>query len=284
VGVAGQVLSKFNLKLEPARDELLAFRIEQLKYVERIVRAVPAGSGCKRKMREELLTHLTTIYEEELARHKNPKAAWQSATERFGTPAEISRELRNSLPFRERINDFIEHRLGVGWRPPETATRWMARCALQTSALLAMLNIVAAILMVAALGWNLGALLAIRALVTMSLLVPLVQFVLGTLYFKVRDVYFGAFGSPKSPWRAVLLASLMGLISCLVCLSFVPLGYSGTVRIMDVVILAAVGLITTIFILLVVRQNGPQEFRDAFWGCLNLDEPPTDEQQTLRPA
>ena len=150
-------------------------------------------------MREELLAHLTAIYDEELARENDVDAAWRAAVERFGASADLTRELQATLPWNERLSYFIES--WIGWRPPETATRWMARSALQTTALLAVLNIVAAIWMIAAAGWNPGVWMVIRAIGTMSLLIPLVQFMLGTLYFKVRDATFGVFGSRKSAGR-----------------------------------------------------------------------------------
>ena len=44
-------------------------------------------------MREELLAHLTAIYEEEKARLHDSAAAISEAKKRFGNPQELSREL-----------------------------------------------------------------------------------------------------------------------------------------------------------------------------------------------
>jgi hypothetical protein len=284
VGVAGQVLSKFNLKLDVARRDLLAFRIEQLKYVERIVRPVPAGSGCKRKMREELLTHLTTIYEEELARLKNPVSAWQSAAERFGTPAEISRELRNSLPLRERLNDFVERRLGVGWRPPETATHWMARSALHTAILLAAMNVVTAILMFAAVGANSGVWAAIRAIAAMSLCIPFLQFVLGVAFFKMRDAVFGVFGTRKSHVTAAAMAALMSLTIAATFTAFVSITSGQLAPQSQLIAIALATIATPLFVLVIIRTDGPQEIRDTLWGCLEIDPPRQPGTPPVEPA
>ena len=82
----------------------------------------------------------------------------------------------------------------------------------------------------------------------------------------------------------LLLSSLIGLTSCLACLSFVPLGYSGTVNLIDIVIMAAAGLTVTLFILLLVRQNGPYEIRDTFWATLDIDDSLRHNQPPAEPA
>ncbi len=271
-GVAGQLLLGLGLSLDAARSHLLAGRLEQLKFVERIVRDIPAGFACKRKLREELLSHLTEIYEEELARLKIPEAAWQSAADRFGKPTELARELRRSLSLRERINDLIERRLGIGWRPPETATHWMARWALQMAVLLAGLNVLAAIWIVAAAGINPGAWAAIRAIGLMSLCLPLLQFIVGTAFFKMRDALFGVFGTRKSNLTAAAMAALMSLAIAATFTAFITLTVG---RIDDPVQLAAIALAsigTPLFAFFVIRTDGPQEVRDTLWACLDLDE------------
>ena len=76
---------------------------EQLmKVVERAVRPLQAGKTRKLAMREELLGHLTAIYNEELSRRQDEPAALSAAIERFGNPADLSRELSGSLGWRDR--------------------------------------------------------------------------------------------------------------------------------------------------------------------------------------
>ena len=60
---------------------------EFMVLVERAVRPVLAGPARKLRMREELLAHLTGIYEEELARAGDEAAARAEAVRRFGDPA-----------------------------------------------------------------------------------------------------------------------------------------------------------------------------------------------------
>ena len=79
-----------------------------MKIVERAVRPVRATSGRKRKMREELLAHLTVIYDQEQARWNDPAKAIQEAAARFGDSAELACELQNALPFTERLGYTME--------------------------------------------------------------------------------------------------------------------------------------------------------------------------------
>ena len=62
--------------------------LTQLKIlVERAVRPVRASSSRKRKMREELLAHVTSVFEEEVARLANEQTALEGTAQRFGNPA-----------------------------------------------------------------------------------------------------------------------------------------------------------------------------------------------------
>ena len=113
----GTGAAKSRAETERGRAGGTQIRILQMKIVERAVRPVRAGTPCKRKIREELLAHLTEIYDEELARLHDPAAAIDAAARRFGDPAELSRELEAALPFHERISHFVER--WFAWRAPE---------------------------------------------------------------------------------------------------------------------------------------------------------------------
>jgi hypothetical protein len=72
--------------------------LTQLKFlVERVVRPVRASISCKRKMREELLGHVTSVFAEELANLGNEDAALERTKERFGKPAEVTNQLEKAL-------------------------------------------------------------------------------------------------------------------------------------------------------------------------------------------
>ncbi|HIK95177.1 MAG TPA: PrgI family protein [Planctomycetes bacterium] len=72
---------------------------ELMIHVEKAVRPLRITQGQRGAIREELLTHLQGIYDEELERHGDSSAAVQAAIERFGPAEEISRNLRGSLPW-----------------------------------------------------------------------------------------------------------------------------------------------------------------------------------------
>ncbi len=76
--------------------------------VERAVRPVRATLARKRRMREELLAHLAAVFEEETARLGDQRAALDRARERFGDPAELSRQLQDAVPWWDRVGSFCE--------------------------------------------------------------------------------------------------------------------------------------------------------------------------------
>ena len=66
--------------------------------VERVVRPIRASYLRKDRMREELLAHLTRLYEEELARSGDAESAAAEAIGRFGDAPALSRELQAERP------------------------------------------------------------------------------------------------------------------------------------------------------------------------------------------
>jgi hypothetical protein len=70
--------------------------------VDRAVRPVRATERRKLRMRQELLAHLTAVFEEERARLGDDAAAREEALRRFGEPAGLTRELQASVPLLER--------------------------------------------------------------------------------------------------------------------------------------------------------------------------------------
>ncbi|HWB11300.1 MAG TPA: hypothetical protein VG826_18875 [Pirellulales bacterium] len=117
----------------------------QLKIiVERAVRPIRASLACKRKMREELLAHVSGAFEEELARVQDEHAALERTRVRFGNPTEMVNELQDSVRISDRVWRFWEG------RPGESALRFALRY-VSTQAAVA-LAIFGAVL--AAAGWD----------------------------------------------------------------------------------------------------------------------------------
>src|SRR4051794_28769424 len=89
-GVAGRVMRNLGLDVGRVRAESLRIRYRQMQIVERAVRPVHVSVKRKRRMREELLAHLTTICEDEQRGGTiDPIAALDAAARRFGDPAEL---------------------------------------------------------------------------------------------------------------------------------------------------------------------------------------------------
>ena len=252
--------------LDPNTDQTI--RLMAYKTVERAVRPVRAGIHRKRRMRDELLGHLSGIYQEELERVNDPAAAITEAVKRFGDPADLSRRLESSLPRRERFN-YFEERI-FGWRPPEHATSWMFRLATGMFAILAGLLLISLPMAVVRFGWN-GPLLwiALRPVVAMTLIVPVEQFLLGSFYYQMRDSIWGVFGSRKSQINAILLAALSAAV--------IVASGTGFFEIVDrdrvgsiLTGLAFIGPLCGAYFYLFARFHGQIEIADTNWACMDV--------------
>ncbi|MEN6365643.1 MAG: hypothetical protein ABFC88_02380 [Thermoguttaceae bacterium] len=86
-------------------DEIL----KELKIVvEKAVRPVRATMARKRQMREELLTHLTAIFDEEVGNLGDEPAALIQAKLRFGDPRELTSQLQQSVSKRGWMAYLVE--------------------------------------------------------------------------------------------------------------------------------------------------------------------------------
>ena len=84
--------------------------LNELKsVVERAVRPVRATIARKRQMREELLAHLTAIFEEEAETLGDEQAALDQAKRRFGNPSELTGQLQQAVPRWDRCRSILEH-------------------------------------------------------------------------------------------------------------------------------------------------------------------------------
>src|SRR5438128_1218964 len=89
------------------------FTLIQLKIiVERVVRPVRASMRRKRKMREELLAHVTSVFAEESAALGEEQAALERTALRFGKPVQLTSELQQSIPASDRIRRFLDGQPG----------------------------------------------------------------------------------------------------------------------------------------------------------------------------
>jgi len=75
--------------------------------VERAVRPVKASISRKKKMREELLAHVTGVFEDEMPRCSDETAALIQVEKRFGEPGELSRKLQESVSTIDRFGFLV---------------------------------------------------------------------------------------------------------------------------------------------------------------------------------
>ncbi len=91
-------------------------RTELEAYLDSTLAALQVRGEHKRLMREEMLSHLTCIFDEELVRLGDPQAALNETLRRFGAPEELGKELDSSVPFSERfITWLVAHREKIMW-------------------------------------------------------------------------------------------------------------------------------------------------------------------------
>jgi ATP-dependent Clp protease ATP-binding subunit ClpC len=243
-----------------------------MQIVERCVRPVRAGTKRKRRMREELLAHLTAICEEEQqGKSIDALAALDAAARRFGDPAELARELQASVPRSERIDAAIEYWLG--WRAPETVLRMLLRTSLLSFCVFATFGVVA--LLVNFLTSRNDAndvAVVLRVLLSIALLCPVAQFGFGWCYYKARDSLWGAFGARRSLAMATAwsLATAVVVLAC--GLGFV-FGVEGSLaRVIDSLPGISAGAVgAAITCALLARFRGHVEIRDAMWGLLPIN-------------
>jgi hypothetical protein len=72
--------------------------LKQLKImVERIVQPIRASTAAKRTIQEELLAHVVEVFEEEVSRLADERAALTRTEQRFGNSSELTGQLQDSI-------------------------------------------------------------------------------------------------------------------------------------------------------------------------------------------
>lgn len=260
------------MKYFPRPVDLNETRLAQMKIVERVVRPVLANSARKRRMRDELLAHLSAIYDEELVRSGDPAVAANAAAERFGDPAELTVELQSTVPQHERLAYRFES--WFGWHPPETAVSWMTRVSLQLCVLMLLLGVLVATIVMREIGWSYGVWLAVRPLAAAAIVLPISLFSYGVCYYKIRNHFFGVFGSQKSWPNVVLWAALLNFTTVASGLIFLMISYGSLAAAAAAFYpILVFGLIWAASAVVFAPIFGPREIRDTTWALLDLDEP-----------
>jgi hypothetical protein len=97
---------------EPRSTEFESAEFESA--LQRCIDPIAAGAGRKRLMREEMLAHLLSSYEQELRRQPDEGAAAEAAIRRMGAPDDLRRQLQATVPGPEHLFFLIANRKETG--------------------------------------------------------------------------------------------------------------------------------------------------------------------------
>jgi hypothetical protein len=235
--------------------------LTQLKIlVERAVRPVQASTARKQKMREELLAHVTAVFEEEAARLGEERLALERTEQRFGNPADLTGQLQQSVPASDRWARILERVfVGTGVSTLRLAFRY-ALFALLPGAFL----LTAFFFQDRLAEWPIAVAWPVLAFVSVFLVVGM------------RDALFGPGGRS---WRK---AALVGVASCCVipgvtfalCLTFSGTWYSS---LMDALPLVPVALLTPAALVIPACAFGADARTQQEWASLLIG---TEGRQT----
>jgi hypothetical protein len=115
--------------------------LTQLKIiVERAVRPLRASRTRKRRIREELLAHVTVAFEEEAARSSDEQTALQCTEQRFGNPTDLTNQIQESISNSDYVIGLLEN---LDWRPDESTLRRAMRYVLVIDVLVLMIQLTA---------------------------------------------------------------------------------------------------------------------------------------------
>jgi hypothetical protein len=232
----------------------------QLKIVvERAVRPVRASMSGKRKMREELLAHVSAVFEEEAARLDNEQAALERTAQRFGNPAELTGQLQVSVPTSDFLLRFLE---GVCLRTDESTLRRAVRFAVVTFFVCAVFFLPVFFVLRRMSGWP------------FILAVPLTVFYFVSLTDWMQQALgLDGKGARGRFWRR---AAIVAAASCFIIpvVTFgVLLTYSGDVRssLTDVLPLLPAAVLTAVFFVLPVYGFAAEFRSHREWMSLQIN-------------
>lgn len=235
--------------------------------VERAVRPVRTSLSRKRKMREELLAHSTAVYEAERD-GQDEQTALKATIRRFGDPAQLVSELQDAVPRHEGLYYWLDRQLG--WRAPESAAKYLQRLALRLFLVTAIVFCLIALGIFLFVGGDGSVWVEMRPAAAFLLLVCIGQFILGLLYFKIRDALCGGVATRKSLFRVTWLGTLFGVVTLGSGLGFIGIAAWDPAAALDLLWpCVAAALACPIGIALYARAHGPSEIGDTEWACLD---------------
>jgi len=238
--------------------------------VERAVRPVRAALRNKQKMREEMLAHVTAVFEQELAETDDEAAALTRTAERFGDPAELTLQLQTTVPLRDGFDRLLDR---VWFRPGEPTLRRAVRHALLLDGLVFAYMAAMFAVLYGVAGDLFGGRLPAAAMVvyTTSVLLGMFFFVVGFTFLAewLRQVLDTRTGRP---WlKALLIAVASSLL--------VPgLGFAlwldgAQVNVPDLLVVFALGLVVPGMVVHLAKALATRLHDHHEWASLPLDGP-----------
>jgi hypothetical protein len=229
--------------------------LTQLKtLVERAVRPVRASQSRKQRMREELLAHVTAVFDEEAAQSGDERLALKQTERRFGNPAELTLQLQESLSTSDRWARFQEDIfLGTGVSTLRLAFRDAALGLLPATFLLTSFYFQGRMAeWILAMAW------------------PVLAFVCVFLVAGMRDAMFGSGGRS---WRKAALVgvaawSLIPSVVFASCLTFSGNWRSSVVGVLPILPL---GLLAPVALVIATYTFTAAARKQQEWASLMLD-------------
>ncbi|MFG0333903.1 MAG: hypothetical protein ACF8TS_11120 [Maioricimonas sp. JB049] len=172
-----------------------------MAHVEQAVRPLTVGHLKRRRIREELLIHLESIYSQEVENSSSAEEALAQSLRRFGSAETLSRELQASVTVSDRISFAIE-KLSLG--PEEAFWHFLAR-QLTISTLYWGVPMSALVLLTGSGGFPFGGDPALRVIAAVILVTTLFS----TVFFWATDRISRAFfvtAADRSTSQAIRLA------------------------------------------------------------------------------
>jgi hypothetical protein len=245
--------------------------LTQLKIlVERAVRPARATTSRKRKMREELLAHVTAVFEEEVKLHEEAVTLARTAA-RFGDVGELTRQLQAAVPASDAPAHAVASFVGVAMQEPVWRRAWRYAVAVGAFCTCLLAAFILAIGLVIG-SWSewvtLARLPSLLAPVWMATLI----FVATFLEHGMRRALFGPGG--RSWPRAIVIGLLAWLLVPGLVLAW-SIAVSGVflASLLDTLPLFLTGALAPIALVLLVTVSIPEIRYIHEWANLPLDAP-----------
>ena len=239
---------------------------KELKIVvERAVRPVRANMARKRKMREELLAHLVSVFDEE-ASQGDERAALERAKERFGDPGELSRQLQETVPAWSRFRFLLEK---LRLEPGESLLHFAGKHVLFTFLSYALLILI--LLPRLSVAWRVS---EIGMLVRILLVVAIASAAFSCVFIVlVERMARAMYGRGRSVRKAGLysLASL-AVLPMLTFLIYWSLPLDGSTRLFYLRLSCFLAPVIPVMFLLLSRQQAEESCYEYEWASLEIAE------------